>query len=214
MIQTFLRSPFFHRYPALITLSSAELWRWPSPACAVFQPPSPSSSSSSESSPLPDLRSAIDDRGCCWIELPGIIVPATGPIPEGERFQSGVKIESESDSVPETGGTDTDGGGYKLLVTMTINSGKWKLLLTLVVLFATDEMESFRWISWGEGGAAEGGIAARQRATKVNSGNVRWALALSLFTCYIDHRSSFRFASFYASMHQKSKNIQSPKSVL
>jgi hypothetical protein len=37
--------------------------------------------------------------------------PAAETMPDGELVQSGVKMESESDSVPETGGTETGGGG-------------------------------------------------------------------------------------------------------
>lgn len=100
---TFLRSPFFHRYPDLMTLSSTESRGFPL-ISADFHPPS-SSSSSSESSPLPDLLSAIDDSGCCIDDVPACKLPLTPWIdvwPE-EAKMSGERIESESDSVPETG---------------------------------------------------------------------------------------------------------------
>lgn len=71
---------------------------------ADFHPPS-SSSSSSESSPLPDLLSAIDDSGCCIDDVPACKLPLTPWVDVwlDEAKMSGERIESESDSVPETG---------------------------------------------------------------------------------------------------------------
>lgn len=101
-LHTFLRSPFFQRYPLLITTSFRPPRSWPfHVACA-----SPSSSSSESSSPLWDLRSAIADSGGC------ATAPARklGPAVYGDGgTRSGERIESESDSVPDT--VDVSGFG-------------------------------------------------------------------------------------------------------
>ena len=98
---TFRRSPFFHKYPALMTLSSIEL-RGLACTSAVFQPPSTASSSSSVSSPLFVLRSAMEVRGGCD-DVPAWRLEPPWPI---DIDTSGVRIESESDSVPDTGRVD------------------------------------------------------------------------------------------------------------
>lgn len=85
-----------------MTLSSTEL-RGLAGTSAVFQPPSTASSSSSVSSPLFDLRSAIEDRGGCDDDVPACRPELTWPI---DIEASGVRIESESDSVPDTGPID------------------------------------------------------------------------------------------------------------
>ena len=112
-ICTFLRSPFFHKYPALMTLSSTELRGLLARMSAVFHPPS-TATSSSVSSPLSERRSAIDDKGGCDDEAPAWTPPAALEPPARGVDTSGVKIESESDSVPETGPVERFDGCHNL----------------------------------------------------------------------------------------------------
>jgi len=108
-------SPFFHRYPVLITVSSTALWDLAGEE--VFHPPSPSSNSSSESSaPLPSLRSAIGFSECGVVDAPGIAGAARVDNPPlGDTEMSGDSIESESDSFPEliAGGNVRFGGACR-----------------------------------------------------------------------------------------------------
>lgn len=103
-----------------MTLSSTEP-RALACTSAVFHPPSSTSSSSSVSSPLPDLLSAMEVKGGCEDEVP-ICRPEKWA--EDDRM-SGVRIESESDSVPETGATDTwEGYSRDKFKTLSTHLGK------------------------------------------------------------------------------------------
>lgn len=87
-----------------MTLSSNESRGFPL-ISADFQPPS-SSSSSSESSPLAEPRSAIDDNGGI-ADVPEcrlLLTPWDWVCPESAPM-SGERMESESDSFPETAET-------------------------------------------------------------------------------------------------------------
>jgi hypothetical protein len=144
--RTLRRSPFFHRYPDLITVSSS-LPRCLPLTSAVFQPPSSSSSSSSsDSSPLSSRRSAMDDNGCCEVPL------TCSPVKLGEAGRmSGGAAESESDSVPDTGAAAGD------LNYLASNISGFHIyhsyVRTLSFLYA-ERTDNFRSTSCGDGGCA------------------------------------------------------------
>lgn len=84
-----------------MTLSSIEANTF-SGLSAAGQPSSSSSSSSDSSPPLPDRRSAIDERGGGSVQVPDRNAPLEARVCEVDDTRSGDNTESESDSVPDT----------------------------------------------------------------------------------------------------------------